>query len=238
MSLMRTLAGAIIGAAVGLGLHLIVGAITKSESAWFAIAVGACTGLGVLLAVRGPNRGVSYLRGAVSALVGLAAILGALSVVRLVIAQTELKTELADRIPTHDVDMPIEPAPATDVAAETDVPADTKVDPAESEPPADKEPTAETDKEPAADSEPATDNEPPADNSAETKETSKVVATPPSQPTKPAAAPITPASLRKSVELRLRKTDLWDFLYVTIGVILAYELARGSGRKSASGATA
>ena len=67
-----TLVGGIIGAAVGIGLHLIVEMTTGAEATWFAVVIGLLTGLGVHQANKSLAGRVSYLRGAVAAAIALA----------------------------------------------------------------------------------------------------------------------------------------------------------------------
>lgn len=71
-----TLLGGIVGAAVGVALHLVLetGILGKPiEASWFAIVIGLLTGLGVRQANR-THMERSYLRGAISAALALAAI--------------------------------------------------------------------------------------------------------------------------------------------------------------------
>jgi hypothetical protein len=76
MSLGPTLVGGVIGAAVGMALHLIVEMTTGIEAPWFAIVIGLATGLGVHQANKSLAGKVSYLRGAITAAIALAAIVG------------------------------------------------------------------------------------------------------------------------------------------------------------------
>jgi hypothetical protein len=75
--LLPTLLGAIIGAAIGVGLHLLletgVAGTRPYEAIWFAIVIGVLTGLGVRMANKG-HMGRSYARGGVSGFVALGAI--------------------------------------------------------------------------------------------------------------------------------------------------------------------
>ena len=66
MGLGATLVGGIIGAAVGMGLHLFLEVGLQMEAPWFAIVIGLLTGLGVRQANKS-LAGVSYLRGAIAA---------------------------------------------------------------------------------------------------------------------------------------------------------------------------
>lgn len=76
MSLGPTLVGGVIGAAVGVGLHLAVELTTSLEAPWFAIVIGLMTGLGVHQANKSLSGHVSYLRGAITAAIALGAIVG------------------------------------------------------------------------------------------------------------------------------------------------------------------
>jgi len=72
-----TVIGGIVGAAVGVGLHLLLETgilgTPRVEAAWFAIVIGLLTGLGVRWANK-HHMERSYLRGAISAAIGLVAI--------------------------------------------------------------------------------------------------------------------------------------------------------------------
>jgi hypothetical protein len=83
MGLGPTLLGGIVGAAVGVGLHTLLetGMLGKPiEASWFAIVIGLLTGLGVRQANR-THMERSYLRGALSGLIALAAIYGSTMVI-------------------------------------------------------------------------------------------------------------------------------------------------------------
>jgi hypothetical protein len=69
-----TLVGGLIGALVGMGLHLLVESTTGFEAPWFAIVIGVLTGLGVHQANKSLAGRVSYARGALAAVIALAAI--------------------------------------------------------------------------------------------------------------------------------------------------------------------
>ena len=78
-----TLLGGIVGAAVGVGLHTVLetGMLGKPiEASWFAIVIGLLTGLGVRQANR-THMERSYLRGAISGIIALAAIYGSTVVI-------------------------------------------------------------------------------------------------------------------------------------------------------------
>jgi hypothetical protein len=75
--------GGLVGAAVGVGLHTLLetGMLGKPiEASWFAIVIGLLTGLGVRQANR-THMERSYLRGALSGLIALAAIYGSTVVI-------------------------------------------------------------------------------------------------------------------------------------------------------------
>src|SRR5688572_30297786 len=76
--------GGVIGAAVGVGLHaLLETTVLRSPggAAWFAIAIGLLTGIGVRMA-SGAHLERSYARGGASALIALAAIVASSFVIK------------------------------------------------------------------------------------------------------------------------------------------------------------
>ena len=76
MALGPTLVGGIFGAAVAVGIHvaLAMGLLGDPiETTWFPVVIGLFTGLGVRQATKAKAPGASYGRGAVSALIALAA---------------------------------------------------------------------------------------------------------------------------------------------------------------------
>jgi hypothetical protein len=89
MGLGPTLVGGAIGAAVGMALHLIVETTTHYEAPWFAVIIGLLTGLGVHQANKSLAGRVSYLRGAVSAAIALAAIVGSTPLISMIAKNKE-----------------------------------------------------------------------------------------------------------------------------------------------------
>lgn len=94
-SLAPAVVGAIIGAAVGVGLHVVLATGMlgyRNEASWFAIVIGVLTGMGVRMACRGcMDR--SYARGALAAVVALAAIVGSSFAIREVMKRSETTTK-------------------------------------------------------------------------------------------------------------------------------------------------
>jgi hypothetical protein len=77
----KTLVGAIIGAALGIGLLVAVYRLFGIDKMWMAIPVAVLTGLGVRMAVA--TRGhASYLRGAITVLLAMGAYLGGLAITK------------------------------------------------------------------------------------------------------------------------------------------------------------
>jgi len=88
MGLGRTVIGAIVGALVGIGLHMALGAVIHQEAMWFVMIIGALTGLGVRKADKPHPGEVHYANGALSALVALIAMFASLALVPIVVAKT------------------------------------------------------------------------------------------------------------------------------------------------------
>ncbi len=129
-----TLIGAIIGAAVGVGLHqgLEMGMLGRPiEAPWFAIIIGLFTGLGVRQACKSHMGTVSYLRGAITGLIALGAIVGSIQLVSVLAARkgaAEIGKPVAAANPDADADdgakadadaAAPEPEPVVDVRANT-----------------------------------------------------------------------------------------------------------------------
>jgi len=111
-----TLIGAVVGAAVGMGIQvaLEMGLLGRTiEAPWFAIVTGLLTGLGVRQANKSDMNHTSYARGAVAAIVALAAMLGSIYALH---AALQMKDQAdAKKSP---------PAKAAPVEAEADEAAD------------------------------------------------------------------------------------------------------------------
>ncbi|HEX6962363.1 MAG TPA: hypothetical protein VF175_10885 [Lacipirellula sp.] len=114
--------GGIIGAVIGVALDVVLeGGLLKTryELSWFPVVIGVLTGLGVRLANR-HHMERSYCRGAVSALIALAAIVASSFAVREAMARRDTSKELTAaaakaEAPAEEADA--EEAPAEDAEA-------------------------------------------------------------------------------------------------------------------------
>jgi hypothetical protein len=79
----KTLVGAIIGAVLGIGLLIAVYLLAGIDKMWMAIPVAILTGIGVRM-VAATSGHASYLRGAITVVLAMAAYLGGLAVTRAV----------------------------------------------------------------------------------------------------------------------------------------------------------
>lgn len=120
MQLGKTLVGAIIGAALGIGVLVAVFLAFGIDQMWMAIPVAILTGLGVrmMAATRGH---ASYLRGAITVILALGAYLGGLQVARAVAINRAANAEKANP-PRIEVTDPADPDAAKDEAAEAPAP--------------------------------------------------------------------------------------------------------------------
>ena len=75
MQLGKTLVGALIGAAIGIGLLLVVFRVLQWDKVWLAIPFAFITGMGVRTLVGSTGR-ASYARGALTMIIALAAYIG------------------------------------------------------------------------------------------------------------------------------------------------------------------
>ncbi len=84
--------GGVIGAAVGVGLHALLETrvlMSPGGAAWFAIAIGLLTGIGVRMAT-GRHLERSYARGAISGLIALGAIVASSFVIQEIMKRREV----------------------------------------------------------------------------------------------------------------------------------------------------
>jgi hypothetical protein len=119
--LVSAVVGGVIGAAVGVGLHAVLEtSVLKSPggAAWFAIAIGLLTGLGVRMA-SGAHLDRSYVRGAISGLIALGAIVASSFVVREVMKRREVAVK-SDVAPVAAKDAAADDAEAEDADAKAD----------------------------------------------------------------------------------------------------------------------
>src|SRR4051812_12051213 len=79
----KTLVGAIIGAALGIGLLIAVYLLAGIDKMWMAIPVAILTGLGVRM-VAATSGHASYLRGAITVVLAMGAYLGGLAITKAV----------------------------------------------------------------------------------------------------------------------------------------------------------
>lgn len=99
----KWLCGGILGAVVGGAAWVAIELLTNSEFGWIAWIVGLLVGLGVHLAASADQRG-GFLRGAVAALLALAAVIGAK--VSLAQIMTYQAAKAAQPAAVHDVSQP------------------------------------------------------------------------------------------------------------------------------------
>lgn len=115
----KSLLGGIIGAAVGIGLLLVVYRVFNIDGFWLAIPLAIVTGLGVRMAVRTTGH-ASYLRGAITAILALAGFMG-----WFLLAAGMTKASANARGPRPDVAEQESADPAASDAKEEAAPAET-----------------------------------------------------------------------------------------------------------------
>jgi hypothetical protein len=203
MQLGKTLVGAIIGGALGVALLFAAQYFQVTDKAWLAIPVALLTGLGVRSMVSTAGH-ASYLRGALTALLALTAYVGATYL------YSELATRgaLAGRKPvTLPADAPAGDAPVDATAEAVD---------------------AEVGKADAGEA--ATEDEETVDT--EGGDTAAQENVP--DITAPADADPVPANGVRGVDPAIVKRpprqqpSAWDYLWLTVAALLAYELGRGT----------
>lgn len=210
MKLGPSLIGALVGALVGVAAQIGLESSLGRETVWFALVVGLLTGLGARLMAGGAIAKASFIRAGLAALVALAGIFGASYASS---ALTRKKSEEAYKA------APVPPA-RTEVAAV----------PEEGE-------NAETAEPPADD---ATDAQPAAETPIEGEE--PTTATTDDAETPRARAPIVNSSSELDPARRAlggepqnvprQPLNIWQVIFVTVGVLMAYEMSRGGSRHS------
>src|SRR6185436_2541032 len=124
----KTLVGAVIGAALGIGLLVAVYLLFGIDKMWMAIPVAVLTGLGVRM-VAATSGHASYLRGAITVLLAMGAYLGGLAITR--------------AVANHRAETVAKPSAARVATDEPGEPGDAKVEePATEAPPVIAPPTA------------------------------------------------------------------------------------------------
>lgn len=95
-----TLIGGLVGAAIGIGLHLALEVGANYEAPWFAILTGLATGLGVRAATKNSAPRVSYARGALTSLIALAAIVATVPLISMAL---DMKSGAEEKKPLPEV---------------------------------------------------------------------------------------------------------------------------------------
>ncbi len=111
MQLGKTLVGAVIGAALGIGLLVAIYLLFRMDDVWLAIPVAILTGLGVRTLVSTSGH-ASYVRGAITGVLALAAYLGGWWVAAQVATQLASAAQ-SKQLPLADTTEPAEDADDT-----------------------------------------------------------------------------------------------------------------------------
>ena len=241
------LVGAVIGALVGLGVQLGVEYGMGTEAGWLAVVIGAITGGGAYMMAGEAIKKVNYARGALTALIALAAIVGASHASSALIrqknvseAEEQTQADLVESIERDveegnvpsipgidDVDLgdPAGDADESESDAEEtadDTEADESTEDDASEETSEADGDADTgDEESDTDEEPADSDSDEADEQDNAGETDR-------EPVKKKLALEDADAAAVDAEL---DTSWWQFAFFAIGTFLAYEFARGGGSK-------
>lgn len=130
MGIGPTLLGGIIGAAVGVGMHTLLetGLLGKPiEASWFAVIIGLLTGVGVRQANR-QHMERSYLRGAISGIVALAAIYGSTVIIAEIMKKRDVSIAAKPPAAAVDDEAGDEGEASDGAAASADEPAEESAD--------------------------------------------------------------------------------------------------------------
>jgi hypothetical protein len=217
MQLGKSLVGAIIGAALGIGLLILINALTAWDKYWLAIPVAILTGLGVRW-VADTNGHPSYVRGVLTGVIAiLAFMLGQYAVAKVATLRSEAKPIVAqlddvraadqvDNADTNEADDAGDAEAADDIADDAADEGDLTDEAAaitEDNTAADADAPTGVETEPAA--EPEARGQPAADG-----------------PEAPAPLPDGPRPLR------VQQWTTWDLISLCIAALVGYALGRGS----------
>ncbi len=212
MRLGPSLIGAIVGAVVGVAAQIGLESAMGKESTWFAIVIGLLTGLGARAMAGESIHLTSYVRAALAALIGLAAIVGGSYAASEVVRKKNVD---AYESATNSS------LPSTVSVADDDEgdlgDADIEVDAIEEEGAGDEAVEVDAVVEDAVDDDAGDEAKVEADRDAIAARNARL-------------------DLAGIDEARRNKTELpppspWQFAFFGIGTFLAYELARGGSKK-------
>lgn len=208
-SLIGALVGALVGVAVQIGLESSLG----HETVWFALVVGLLTGLGARLMAGGAIARASFIRAGLAALVALAGIFGA----------SYASSELTRKKSVEAYESAPLPPARTEVAVAEEGENSETTDPAADD---------DTEAEPAAETS-AEGEEPAASATEETVDATEAADAPaPAANTAPELDPARRALGGEPQNLPRQPLNVWQVIFVTVGVLMAYELSRGGSRHS------
>jgi hypothetical protein len=222
MQLGKSLLGALIGAALGIGLLVLINSLTAWDKYWLAIPVALLTGLGVRWVANTCGH-PSYVRGVLTGVISILAFMAG----QYVVAEVATRRSQAKPIVAQESD--VRPADRGDTDEQADTPADAET-PSDGTDPADEEPA---DSEAPADATEPIDTVTPADGEAPADS-----ATPPDNE-EPAelAAPQRPATEDQEepagvpAVARPQRGQEWttpDLIWLCAAALVGYGLGRGS----------
>ncbi|MCO6045514.1 hypothetical protein NG895_16505 [Aeoliella sp. ICT_H6.2] len=232
MKLGPSLIGAIVGGLVAVAAQIGLESSLGKEAIWFALVSGLLTGFGARMMAGDGIRHGSFVRAALVAFVALAAIFGGSYISaemtrkkaseayesKPTTSPVDQQTEEEGAAATVEADEPAgdedstEPAPGEE---ETSTAEEAETEDADTEEPA-EEPAERGEADDAASDE--------AETVAEVEETEVEVTEPQDPQTLDAIAKY------KAKGIPNQKLDIWQLVFVVLGTLLAYELARGGGK--------
>ena len=242
MRLGPSIIGAIVGGAVGIAIQVGVESGMGKEGAWLALVVGALTGLGARAMAGEFIKNASYMRGALAAVIGLAAIMGGSYAASAMIRKNSVESmaELPEqRLPPSDAASDPEEPEEDDSTSEDETDSDSEK--SEGDTAGDEESTEGESGEEAVDDESETAD----DASEESTETSDAEAEATDEESSdsetsgdeaPAARSVPKVPIenyagdpnRPKKEVPFSTTQA---IFMGLGVFLAYEFARGGGKQ-------
>lgn len=241
MRLGPSLIGAVVGAAVGVAAHLGLESTMGAEVGWFALVIGVLTGFGARAMAGEAIRRTNFVRAGMSALIALGAIVGGSYAASEMTRKKNVEAyESAPAPPATVLDSEgddEDEGDENDASSEEEQSASEEEDSAadegdESEPTDEKEEEGDGEGEGEENATDTADEEADSEDSDTAQETVDTDNEEDTGEDKPAPMPLDLSSYENAEEPAELPMSPWQFAFIAIGTLLAYEIARGGGKEN------